>query len=95
MRGLVQLVVPVVAVLVFIPTSFPIRVLTAIAAAGPAMMISIGYLIETTENRLIKAGYPAGYGELVRKERAAKSQYEESLRKRARRERIAARRYRV
>lgn len=90
-RALVQLTIPVLAVLLFIPAPLWVRVLTAVAAAGPSLMFSIGYIVETNEHRLVKAGYPAGYGESLRKKRSGQAQREAN---RLRRERIAARRAR-
>ncbi len=87
-RALVQLAVPALAVLVLLPAPTWVRVLTVIAAGGPALMFSIGYIVETSEHRLIKAGYPGGLGESVRRERAARAQREQAA---ARRQRIAER----
>lgn len=35
-----------------------------------SLLYSLGYLVETTEHRLVKAGYPAGTGAAVRDGRA-------------------------
>jgi hypothetical protein len=87
-RAVLQLVVPIVLVMVLLPAPLWLRVLSCVAAGGPALMFSIGYIIETTDHRLVKAGYPSGYGESLRKQRALDKQRAESAR---RRERAAAR----
>jgi hypothetical protein len=87
-RALLQLAVPATAVLVFIPAATWVRVLTVIAAGGPALMFAIGYIVETTEHRLVKAGYPEGYGERLRKDRALSAQRAATA---LRREKAAAR----
>jgi hypothetical protein len=87
-RGVLQLVVPIALVMVLLPAPLWLRILSCVAAGGPALLFSIGYLIETTDHRLVKAGYPSGYGEAIRKKRALEAQRTASAR---RRERAAAR----
>jgi len=59
----------VVLVLVFVPGAFWIRGMSAAGGIIMGLVYSLGYLIETTEHRLVKAGYPAGTGERVREQR--------------------------
>jgi hypothetical protein len=87
-RAVLQLVIPVALVLTLLPAPLWLRVLSCVAAGGPALMFSIGYIIETTDHRLVKADYPSGYGEAVRKRRSLDAQRSASAR---RRERTAAR----
>jgi hypothetical protein len=87
-RAMVQLVIPIVLVCVFIPGAAWIRIVTAAAATLLALVFSFAYMVETTEHRLVKAGYPAGLGEQTRQQQAVRSQNEANARRRAR---IAAR----
>ncbi len=87
-RALVQLAVPVALVCVLLPGPAWIRVVTVVAASSMALVFSFAFVVETTEHRLVKAGYPAGLGERTRQQQAVRSQNESSAR---RRERIAAR----
>jgi len=90
-RVLVQLTIPVVAVLVFIPAPLWVRVLTVIAAAGPTLLFTLGYIVETTEHRLVKAGFPSGVAEAARAARKAKAQQAQRVANARRREKAAAR----
>ncbi|MDT4927146.1 MAG: hypothetical protein QOF92_13, partial [Pseudonocardiales bacterium] len=47
-RSLVQLSIPVAAVLLFLPAPLGLRVLTALAAGGSAMMYMIVHTLATT-----------------------------------------------
>ena len=87
-RALVQLAVPIALVCVFLPGPAWIRVVTVLASSLMGLIFSFAYIVETTEHRLVKAGYPAGLGERARQQHALRSQNESSAR---RRERIAAR----
>jgi hypothetical protein len=90
-RSLVQLSIPIAAILLFLPAPVSLRALTALAAGGSAMMYMIVHTLATTDRRLIRAGYPGGTGERVRGERATTAQRTSNA---DRRERIAARRSR-
>jgi hypothetical protein len=87
-RALVQLAIPIVVVLVLLPGSAWIRVVTAGAATLLGLIFSMAFMVETTEHRLVKAGYPVGLGERTRQDQAIRAQRDASAR---RRERIAAR----
>lgn len=87
-RALVQLAIPIVVVCVLERGPAWIRVVTVIAASAMGLVFSVAYMVETTEHRLVKAGYPAGLGEQTRQQRAVQNQNEATAR---RRERIAAR----
>ncbi|HEX8095753.1 DUF5313 family protein [Jatrophihabitans sp.] len=60
----------IVVLLVFIPGPFWIRALSALGGLLMSLLYSLGYLVETAEHRLVKAGYPAGTGAAVRESRA-------------------------
>ncbi|HEY2043305.1 MAG TPA: DUF5313 family protein [Jatrophihabitans sp.] len=58
---------PLIAVVLVIPPGpFWIRAMAALGGVIMAMIFSIGYIVETTEHRLKKAGYPVGTGERTR-----------------------------
>ncbi len=62
---------PLIAVLlVFVPGPFWVRALSALGGMLMSLIYSLGYLVETAEHRLVKAGYPAGTGAAVRQGRA-------------------------
>jgi hypothetical protein len=58
----------VLILLVFVPGPFWIRGLSALGGVLMGLIYSLGYLIETTEHRLVKAGYPVGTGERTREQ---------------------------
>ena len=60
----------IVVLLVVIPGPFWIRALSALGGMLMSLVYSLGYLVETTEHRLVKAGYPAGTGAAVRERNA-------------------------
>ena len=74
-RALVQLAPIVVVVLVFVPGPFWIRGVGAIAATAMALLFCFAYMVETTDRRLTKAGYPSGSAEVVRRERSLQARY--------------------
>lgn len=88
-RSLVMLVIPVVAVLLFLPTYLDLRILTAITAGGCGLMFMLVHIIETAERRVVRAGYVGGTAERLRHERSLNAQ---RLANQHRRERVAARR---
>jgi uncharacterized protein DUF5313 len=69
-RSLLVISPLVVVLLVFIPGPFWIRALSALGGMLMSLIYSLGYLVETAEHRLVKAGYPAGTGAAVRQGRA-------------------------
>lgn len=60
----------IVVLLVFIPGPFWIRALSALGGMLMSLIYSLGYVVETAEHRLVKAGYPVGAGAAVRQGRA-------------------------
>ena len=69
-RSLLVISPLIVVLLIFIPGPFWIRALSALGGMLMSLIYSLGYLVETTEHRLVKAGYPAGTGAAVRQGRA-------------------------
>jgi hypothetical protein len=66
LRALVQMAVPVLLVLAFVPGPFWIRGMAALGGLLLGLIFSIAYMSETTENRVKKAGYPAGTAQAIR-----------------------------
>ncbi|MCW2542124.1 MAG: hypothetical protein JWN95_3849 [Frankiales bacterium] len=65
-RTVLQLVPVIAAVLFLVPGPFWIRGMSAFGGVIMALIFSLGYMVETTEHRLVKADYPVGTGERVR-----------------------------
>jgi hypothetical protein len=78
----------VVAILLLVPGAFWIRLLAVLGGVIMGTIFSVGYAVETTEHRLMKAGYPVGTGEAVRERRQTG---ERSRATALRREKMAAR----
>ena len=69
-RSLLAISPLVVVLLVVVPGPLWIRALSALGGMLMSLLYSLGYLVETAEHRLVKAGYPAGTGAAVRQGRA-------------------------
>ena len=67
-----------------VPTGTGLRVLTAVTAGGCGLMFTVVHIIETTERRVIRAGYPPGTGEATRHQRSVAAQREANERRRKR-----------
>jgi hypothetical protein len=91
LRSLVQMAVPIALVLAFLPASWGLRLAAAGGGVFLALIFSLAYMPETTENRVMKAGYPAGTAQAVRDRGGLVRQQRESQRKRAAAERRASR----
>ncbi|HEX2903170.1 MAG TPA: DUF5313 family protein [Jatrophihabitans sp.] len=72
----------ILAVLLVPPGPFWIRGMAAFGGVIMSLIYSIGYAVEAAENRLVKAGYPAGTGERLRAERAERVGAEATARRR-------------
>lgn len=74
---------PLIAVVLLVPPGpFWIRAMAAFGGVIMSFIYSIGYVVEATENRLVKAGYPAGTGERIRAVRSEKLGAEATARRR-------------
>ncbi|MDQ1745128.1 MAG: hypothetical protein QOE23_3467 [Pseudonocardiales bacterium] len=60
----------ILVLLLAVPGPFWIRALSAFGGLLMSLLYSLGFLTETAEHRLVKAGYPAGTGAEVRQRRA-------------------------
>ena len=66
LRSFVQLAVPIGLVLLFVPGEFWIRGMAALGGIFLGLFFSLAYMPETTENRVKRAGYPAGTAQTER-----------------------------
>lgn len=81
-RTLLVLLPLIAAVLLVPPGPFWIRGLAAFGGLIMALIFSFGYIVETTEHRLKKAGYPVGTGERIRSEHSASDRSDAVARRR-------------
>lgn len=90
-RSLVQMAIPIALVLTLLPAPWGLRAAAAGGGIFLAMIYSLAYMTETTENRVVKAGYPAGTAQEVRDRAGLVRAQRESERKRAAAAKRAAR----
>ena len=90
-RSLVQVAVPIALVMVLLPAGWGLRAAAAGGGLALALFYSLAYMPETTENRVVKAGYPAGTATAQRERNGLGRQQRESERKRAAAAKRAAR----
>jgi hypothetical protein len=91
LRSFVQLAIPIGLVLLLVPGPFWIRGMAALGGVLLALFFSLAYMTETTENRVKRAGYPAGTAQATRDRLGHDREIEESQRRRAAAERRGAR----
>src|SRR4051812_9703632 len=82
-RSLVQVAVPIALVMVLLPAGWGLRAAAAGGGLALALFYSLPYMPETTENRVVKAGYPAGTATAHRERAGLARQQRETARKRA------------
>ena len=90
-RSLVQVALPVALVMTFLPAGWGLRAAAAGGGLALALFYSLAYMPETTENRVMKAGYPAGTATAHRERAGLGRQQRESERKRTAAAKRAAR----
>ena len=90
-RSLVQMAIPIALVMTLLPAPWGLRAAAAGGGIFLALMYSLAYMTETTENRVVKAGYPVGTAQAYRDRAALARDRRESERKRAAQARRAAR----
>jgi hypothetical protein len=81
-RALVQLAVPIALVLLLVPGEFWIRGMAALGGVILAMIYSISYSTEFSENRAVKAGYQVGSAQAARDSNARRREALDSVRRR-------------
>ncbi|WP_345770410.1 DUF5313 family protein [Blastococcus saxobsidens] len=90
-RMLVQMAVPIALVLFFLPAPWQLRVAVAGGGIFLGLIYSLAYMPETTENRVVKAGYPAGTATAYRDRAAQLRDDRDRVRRRAAAAKRAAR----
>jgi hypothetical protein len=90
-RGLVQMAIPVALVMALLPAGWGLRAAAAGGGVALALFYSLAYMTETTENRVVRAGYPVGTAQAYRDRSALVREKRESERKRAAAAKRAAR----
>jgi hypothetical protein len=90
-RMLVQMAVPIVLIMVFLPAPLGLRAAVSGGGIFLGLIYSLAYMPETTENRVVKAGYPAGTATARREEAAHQRDLRDSERRRAANAKRAAR----
>ncbi|MFD2090537.1 DUF5313 family protein [Blastococcus deserti] len=90
-RMLVQLAVPIALIMMFLPASWGLRAACAGGGLALALFYSLAYMPESTENRVVKAGYPAGTATAHRERAGLVRQRQETERRRAAAAKRAAR----
>jgi Family of unknown function (DUF5313) len=90
-RSLVQVAIPIALVMTLLPASWGLRAAVAGGGVALALFYSLAYMPETTETRVMKAGYPVGTATQRREHAAHLRQQRESERKRAAAAKRAAR----
>jgi hypothetical protein len=90
-RSLVQVAIPIALVMALLPAGWGLRAAAAGGGLALALFYSLAYMPETTENRVVKAGYPAGTATAYRERAAQGRQQRESERKRTAAAKRAAR----
>jgi len=91
LRAAVQMSIPILLVLLLVPGPFWIRGMTALGGLLLGLIFSIAYMTETTENRVKKAGYPAGTAQAVRDRAQVSRDAASTVKRRAAAEKRAAR----
>ena len=79
-RALVQLAPLVLVCLVVVPVPLSYRVGASAGGLLLGLMFSAAYMVETTEHRAVKAGWPPGTTRRVREERAERAAVERGAR---------------
>jgi hypothetical protein len=90
-RAVVQMGVPIGAVLLFLPGEFWIRGMAALGGLLLGMFFSVAYMPEAVEHRVKQAGYPVGTATALREESSRVRDAEDSVRRRAAAAKRAAR----
>jgi hypothetical protein len=90
-RSLVQMAIPIALVMTLLPAGWGLRAAAAGGGLALALFYSLAYMPETTENRVVKAGYPAGTATAHREHAGLGRQQRESERKRVAAAKRAAR----
>ena len=80
-RILTLAVLPITAVILFLPGPLGVRVFTSIVAGGGAFVFTAVWVNEATDFRLLRAGWPWGTGDEVRQRRSELTEWMLRVRK--------------
>jgi hypothetical protein len=83
LRSMTQLALPIALVLILVPGEFWIRGMAALGGVFLGLFFSVAYMPETTENRVVRAGFPAGTATAARDRAAQQREDADSRRRRA------------
>ncbi len=75
-RALVQMLPPVVLCLTLPPVALSYRLSAAVGGLLIGLLFSMAFMTETTEHRVVKAGYPPGTAARTREQRAERERIE-------------------
>jgi hypothetical protein len=75
-RAVVQLLPVIVLCLVVVPAPLAYRISAAVGGLLLALVFSMAYMVETTEHRVVKAGFASGTAAQVREERVERQRLE-------------------
>ncbi|MFP5370346.1 MAG: DUF5313 family protein [Actinomycetes bacterium] len=90
-RTLVQMSIPIALIYLLLPAPWELRAAVCGAGIFLGFIYSLAYMPETTENRVVKAGYPAGTATAARERSANLRQQQETQRRRTAAAKRAAR----
>ncbi|MCW2583187.1 MAG: uncharacterized protein JWQ53_1977 [Klenkia sp.] len=90
-RSLVQMAIPSILILTLLPASWALRCAVVGGGVFLGLIFSLAYMPETTEHRVMKAGYPGGTAVRIRDAAGTARQNRETQRKRAAAAKRAAR----
>jgi hypothetical protein len=75
-RAAVQLLPVVVLCIAVVPAPLGYRISAAVGGSVLALVFSMAYVVETTEHRVVKAGFASGTAAQLREERAERARVE-------------------
>lgn len=90
-RSLVQMAVPILLVMLALPAPWGLRAAVAGGGVALGLVYSLAYMVEATENRVVKAGYPVGTAGAIREARWEEREERDRRRRRAAAAKRAAR----
>lgn len=90
-RMLVQMAVPIALIMIFLPAPLGLRAAVVGGGIFLGLIYSLAYMPETTETRVMKAGYPPGTATAVRDRAGHQRDLKDSERRRAAAAKRAAR----
>jgi hypothetical protein len=90
-RVFVQMAIPIALIMILLPAPWGLRAAVSSGGIFLALIYSLAYMPETTENRVVKAGYPVGTATARREHASHLRDQRDSERRRAAAARRAAR----